>query len=73
MSIEKGKYISIEPFIEKDLAFCIEDPIDNNYNPAYTVKMGEEFSAIIFEFRRAYLALINKSPYILEIEYKNEN
>lgn len=69
MSLREGSYRHINVVREGRLPFIVEDPIDPSYNPAHTVKMGKEYDAIVYEFKRAYLATARKCPAILSIPY----
>lgn len=69
MSVGKGKYVPISSLEEEEFPYVIEDPIDPTYNPGYTVDRVR-FSTIVFEFKRAYLAIAHKEPRLLEVPYK---
>ena len=72
MSISKGKYVPVNLMEERDLPFAIEDPIDPTFNPGHTVTIGQEYETILYEFKRAYLAIVYQSTEVLEIPYINQ-
>jgi len=67
--VEKGKYLEIDIITEEEFPFVIEDPIDPTFNPGYMVT-NVAFSAIVHEFKKAYLAVALKGHRILEVPYK---
>lgn len=70
MSVINMKYVATGCAEEKEMPFCIEDPIDPTYNPGYTVVFGKEYKTILYEFSRAYLSLFERTPELLEVPYE---
>eukprot|EP00826_Nyctotherus_ovalis_P052423 TRINITY_DN663_c0_g1_i13.p2 TRINITY_DN663_c0_g1~~TRINITY_DN663_c0_g1_i13.p2 ORF type:complete len:282 (-),score=81.14 TRINITY_DN663_c0_g1_i13:960-1805(-) len=62
MSIRYAKYMSMDAQNEKMFAYCIEDPLNVTLNPGHTVLLkSAEYPRIVSEFKKAYLALLNKN------------
>ena len=71
MSIKSKKYLATDQDRDAPFGFCIEDPINPELNPGYSVLLKtEEYNAIIYEFQRAYQALAQNREDWFNIPFK---